>query len=118
MLITLFLSIMNKLSEIFLYFTERHDATGRIGLTLLQKYTAALHQLVYGMTADMIDEYLKLGKTVALECLEYYCAGIIECFWTEFSRRPTVADTQRLLANAKEHGFSGMLESIDCMHWQ
>jgi hypothetical protein len=56
MLITLFLRIMNKLSEIFLYFTERHDATGHIGLTLLQKCTAALYQLVYGMTADTIDE--------------------------------------------------------------
>jgi hypothetical protein len=116
MLITLFLRIMNKLSEIFLYL--RHDATGHIGLTLLQKCTAALYQLVYGMTADTIDEYLKLGKTTALECLEYYCAGIIECFGAKFSHRPTAVDTQCLLANAEEHGFSGMLESIDCMHWQ
>jgi hypothetical protein len=33
-----FLSIIHKLSEISLYFTERHDATGCIGLTPLQKY--------------------------------------------------------------------------------
>jgi hypothetical protein len=70
------------------------------------------------MVADIIDEYLKLGKTIALECLEYYCLGIIECFEDEFLRCPTVIDTQRLLAKAKEHGFPGMLESIDCMHWQ
>jgi hypothetical protein len=30
-----FLSIMHKLSETSPYFTERHDATGHIGLTLL-----------------------------------------------------------------------------------
>jgi hypothetical protein len=40
------------------------------------------------------------------------------CFKDEFLRRPTVADTQRLLTKAEERGFSGMLESIDCMHWQ
>jgi hypothetical protein len=32
---TLFLSIMHKLSETFLYFCERYDATGRAGLTVL-----------------------------------------------------------------------------------
>jgi hypothetical protein len=68
------------------------------------------------MTTDTIDEYLKLGKITAIECLEYYYSGIIECFEDEFLRRPTVADTQRLLAKAEERGFSGMLGSIDCMH--
>jgi hypothetical protein len=70
------------------------------------------------MTAYTIYKYLKLGKTTALECLEYYCSGIIECFGDEFLRRPTVTDTQRLLVKAEERDFFGMLESIDCMHWQ
>jgi hypothetical protein len=73
----IFLIIMHKLSEISPYFCEMYDATGSAGLTALQKYTAALRQLAYGMTADTIDEYLKLGKTTVLECLEYYCSGII-----------------------------------------
>jgi hypothetical protein len=77
---TLFLSIMHKLIKTSLYFCERCDATGRAGLTVLQKCTAALCQLVYGMTVDTIDEYLKLEKTTVLECLEYYCSDIIECF--------------------------------------
>jgi hypothetical protein len=53
------------------------------------------------MAADTIDEYLKLGKTTVLECLEYYCSSIIECFGNEFLRRPIVVNTQRLLANAE-----------------
>jgi hypothetical protein len=52
------------------------------------------------MTADTIDEYMKLGKTTALECLEYYCSCIIDCFGDKFLRHPTVADTQHLLAKA------------------
>jgi hypothetical protein len=115
---TLFLSIMYNLSETSPYFCERYDATGRAGLTALQKCTAPLRQLAYGMTADSIDEYMKLGKTTALECVEYYCSGIIEYFGDEFLCRSTIADTQRLLAKAEERGFSSMLGSIDYMHWQ
>jgi hypothetical protein len=66
---TLFLSIMHKLSETSPYFSERYYATGHIGLTALQKCNTDVHQLAYGMSADTIDEYLKLGKSTALECL-------------------------------------------------
>jgi hypothetical protein len=62
----------------------------------------------------MIDKYLKLGTSTALEYLEYYCAGIIEYFGVKFLRRPT----QRLLTKTEERGFSGMIWSIDYMHGQ
>jgi hypothetical protein len=68
------------------------------------------------MAVDTIDKYLNLGKTIALECLEYYCSDIIECFEDEILRCHTVTDTQRLLANAEERGFLDMLRSIDCMY--
>jgi hypothetical protein len=100
---TLFLSIMHKLSETSPHFSERYDTTGRIGLIVLQKCAT-------------IDEYLKLGKSTVLECLEYYCVGIIECFRAELLCRPTVTDTYRLLGKVEERGFSGMLGSIVCMH--
>jgi hypothetical protein len=70
------------------------------------------------MAANTIDEYLKLEKTTALECLQYYCLGIIECFGDEFLYHPTVIDTQHLLAKAEEREFPDILESIDYMHWQ
>jgi hypothetical protein len=116
MRMTLFLSIMHKLSEISLYFCENYDATSRAGLTALQKCITDLRQLTYVIAVDTIDEYMKLGKTTALECLEYCCSGIIECFGDEFLRRHTIADTQRLLVSTEERGFFGMLGSIDCMH--
>ena len=115
---SLFLRITERLGEYSSYFTERVDATGRRGLSPLQKCTAALRLLAYGIAADSIDEYLKLGKSTALECLENFCEGIIECYGAEFYRRPTESDLQRLLAKAEERGFPGMLGSIDCMHWQ
>jgi hypothetical protein len=59
-----------------------------------------VHQLAYVMTTDMIDEYVKLEKSTALECIEYYCSDIIEYFEVEFLRHPTVINTQHLLAKA------------------
>jgi hypothetical protein len=53
---------MHKLSETPPYFSARYDTTGRVGLTALQKYTIVVHLLAYGMTANTIDEYLKLRK--------------------------------------------------------
>jgi hypothetical protein len=113
---TLFLSILHKLSETSLYFSERYDTTDHIGLTALQKFTTDMHQLAYDMATDMIDEYLKLEKSITLECLEYYCADINECFEAEFLCCPTVANTQRLLAKVEERIFLDMLGSIDYMH--
>jgi hypothetical protein len=68
------------------------------------------------MAVDMIEGYLKLEKSITLECLEYYCSDIIEYFGNEFLRRPTVAHTHHLLAKAEECEFFGMLGSIDYMY--
>jgi hypothetical protein len=67
---------------------------------VLQKCIDAPRQLAYGMIVDTIDEYLKLGKTTALECLEYSRSIIIKCFRNKFLHRSTVIDTQCLLAKA------------------
>jgi hypothetical protein len=115
---TLFLSIMHKISETSLYFSERYDAIDHIDLTVLQKCTTVVRQLAYHMATDMIDGYPKLAKSTALECLEYYCADIIECFGAEFLRRPIVASTQHLLAKTEGHCFPDMLGDIEYMHWQ
>jgi hypothetical protein len=60
MQMTLFLSIIHKVGKTSPYFYEMYDAIGRAGLTVLQKCNTALRQLDYDMTADTIDEYLKL----------------------------------------------------------
>jgi hypothetical protein len=117
---SLFLSTMNKLSETSPYITEKYDVTTCIGLTLLQNYTTALCQLAYDMTANTIDEYLKLGKTTTLECLEYYCAVIVDCYGAEFLHRPTVTDTHRLITSQDRGAYISryIREHTDYMHWQ
>lgn len=56
----LFLCILNEVENHNMYFIQKRDARGRLGLSFLQEITVALHILVYGSSADYCDEYLKL----------------------------------------------------------
>ncbi|KAL0796032.1 hypothetical protein Bca101_067409 [Brassica carinata] len=114
----LFMRIVDRLSAQIPYFQQRRDATGRFGLSPLQKATAAIRIMAYGCAADAVDEYLRLGKTTALLCLEYFTQGIIDLFGDKYLRRPTPEDLQRLLDIGESRGFPGMIGSIECMHWE
>jgi hypothetical protein len=93
----LFLRIVNALGQWSPYFTYRADCAGRIGLSPLQKCTAAMHMLAYGTPAYALDEYLKIGKCTALCCLDKFARGVIEVFGGEYLRRPTCEDVEHIL---------------------
>uniref|UniRef100_A0A0D3BT31 DDE Tnp4 domain-containing protein n=1 Tax=Brassica oleracea var. oleracea TaxID=109376 RepID=A0A0D3BT31_BRAOL len=115
---SLFMRIVDQLSAEIPYFQTRRDATGRFGHSALQKATAAIRMMAYGCPADAIDEYLRLGETTALLCLEHFVEGIINLFGDEYLRRPTAEDLQRLLDIGEIRGFPGMIGIINCMHWE
>ncbi|XP_042017822.1 uncharacterized protein LOC121765681 [Salvia splendens] len=67
----------------------------------------------------MFDEYLHMGETTALQMLRQFCKGVKDIFKGEFLRKPTADDCQSLIdMHETVHHFSGMLGSIDCMHWE
>ena len=96
---------------------QRRNATNTVGLSGEQKMTAALRMLAYGMSADSLDEYVKIGKTTTIECVKRFYQGVVENFGPEYLRSPNTTDISRLLLKANQRGFSGMLGSLDCMHW-
>ena len=114
----LFLRIVNSLGQWSPYFTYRVDCASRIGLSPLQKCTTAMHMLAYGTPLDALDEYLKIGKSTALVCLDKFAQGVIDVFGGEYLRRPTREDVESILQVNESRGFPGMLGSIDCMHWR
>ncbi|KAG2208078.1 hypothetical protein INT47_010440 [Mucor saturninus] len=112
-----FLRIVDAITEHNPYFQRTPNAAGKMGLHPLQKATAALRQLCYGVSADTVDEYLRLGESTALLSMKNFCAAVVEVFGEEYLRRPNEEDTERLLEENKKRGFPGMLGSLDCMHW-
>ena len=53
---SLFLRILSKVEAHEPYFTKQRNATKKLGLSPLQKMTAALRMLAYGVAADFMDE--------------------------------------------------------------
>uniref|UniRef100_A0A0D3AKZ4 DDE Tnp4 domain-containing protein n=1 Tax=Brassica oleracea var. oleracea TaxID=109376 RepID=A0A0D3AKZ4_BRAOL len=113
---SLFMHIVDRLSNEVHFFRQKKDSLGRLSLSPLQKCSAAIRILAYGSAADTVDEYFRLGETTARSCLENFVEGIINLFGDEYLRRPTPADLQRLLDIGEHRGFPGMIRTIDCMH--
>jgi len=108
---------MNVVEEHDDYFVQKRNAAGVLGLSCLQKVVATFRMLAYGVPADALDEYFRIGESTALEALRKFVVAVVEVFGPEYMRRPNAQDTARLLAIGASRGFPGMLGSIDCMHW-
>ena len=114
----LFLHIQFKVEAHDSYFVQKRNSANKLGLSLLQKITAALRMLAYGVSGDLIDEYVQIGETNALESLKKFITAVIDVFSEEYLRKLNNEDIARLLAHGERRGFLGMLGSIDCMHWK
>ncbi|XP_071687113.1 uncharacterized protein [Rutidosis leptorrhynchoides] len=108
----------NPLPYYFRWFHRRQDTRGKWSISPHLKMTAALRQLAYSYTPDALDEYLQMSERVARESLHNFCRCIIDLYDNVYLREPTLHDIHCLYeGHERIHGFSGMLGSIDCMHW-
>ncbi|WOG82737.1 hypothetical protein DCAR_0101905 [Daucus carota subsp. sativus] len=115
---SLFVRIQAAIESHDPYFVQRYNAAGILGLSSLQKITAALRIIAYGVPADAIDDYIRIGESTAIESLKKFVTAIVQIFGEQYLRKPNSADINRLMEVAKQRGFPGMLGSIDCMHWR
>jgi hypothetical protein len=65
------------------YLLQRPDAAGMLGLSAIQKDTAAIQQLAYGSPVDTVDEDVHVGERTAIESLQQFCKAIISVFGAE-----------------------------------
>jgi hypothetical protein len=68
----LFFHIVDRVTLHDSYFQQRTDATGLLGLSPLQKCTAAIRQLCYGVTADAVSDCGILFCIFNVSCLFMY----------------------------------------------
>ena len=114
----LFIRIVNGVEQYDPYFIQRTNVVGVLGLSSLQKITAAYRILAYVSPADSVDEYIKIGESTAIESLRRFVKAVIAMFGDHYLRSPNNIDIARLLQTGEQHGFPGMLGSLDCMHWK
>lgn len=113
-------NLFNRIAEGILahdydtYFTQTRSACGALGLHHLQKMTAAIRMLTYGIAADGADEYIRSVEATNLDSCKKFVMAICEVFREQYLRSPNEEDTARLLAIGEKRGFPGMLGSISC----
>jgi hypothetical protein len=112
----LFLRIVQAVENVDPYFHFRYDVVGRAGLTTLQKCVGAVRILAYGLPADAVDEYVRIGESTTREALNHFCVIVINVFGQQYLCAPTPDDIARILALNEQRGWPGVLGSIDCMH--
>jgi hypothetical protein len=100
------------------YFVQRIDDSKKLGHSSLQKITAALRMFAYGVSGDFMDGYLRITENTATKCLRKFVKSVISIYSDKYLRSPNNNDITRLLEVNTRRGFSGMLGSIDCMHWK
>ncbi|XP_024200461.1 uncharacterized protein LOC112203771 [Rosa chinensis] len=98
------------------YFVQKRDSVGSLGLSSLQKVTTVIRMLAYGIGADVVDDYLRISESTAIEAMKRFVQAVISVFRAEYLRKPTSDDISRLLLIGESRGFPGMLGSIDCSH--
>lgn len=99
-----------------IFFVQRPDALGRHGLSTLQKCTATVRMLTYGVSADGIDEYCRLGETAVTVVFHIFVMLSLPLFAPTYMRRVNENDISMLLQINDVRGFPGMRGSIDYMH--
>ncbi|KAI5409306.1 hypothetical protein KIW84_054930 [Lathyrus oleraceus] len=107
-----FLRIVDALGNHDEYFQMRVDATGKMGLSPLQKCTSAIRMLAYGSPADLVDEYVRIGESTSIECLERFVKGVNVVFGAEYLRKPNNTDVEHLLQMGESRGFPAVLIRI------
>ncbi|XP_073360041.1 uncharacterized protein [Aegilops tauschii subsp. strangulata] len=100
------------------YFRLTRDCCGQLCFSAKQKCTAALRMLALGTVADAVGEVIRMEESTCLKTIVKFVRAIVEVFGPEYLREPNAQDTENLLAIGEARGFSGMLGSVDCMHWQ
>ena len=112
----LFFRIVNEVEQYDPYFIQRTDVVGVLGLSSLQKITAAYRILAYGTPTNSVDEYIIIGESTVIESLRRFVKAVIAMFDDHYLRSPNNINIARLLQMGEQRSFPGMLGSIDCMH--
>ena len=116
--IVLFNEILDKVVRHDVYFRQKSDAAGKLGLSPHQKIASAVRQLSSGVSSMEHDDKYRMGASTGLEAMKRFCLAVNEVFSEVALRHPTIHDMNRLLDEGKNAGFPGCIGSIDCMHWE
>ncbi|XP_042400761.1 uncharacterized protein LOC121990750 [Zingiber officinale] len=112
----LFPRILNNVENYESYFVQRRNATGMLGLSSFQKMITTLRIFAYGVGADLMDEYVRIGETTTIKSINFFVKTVNSIFGDEYLQSPNSNDIVRLLAIGENEYFKICWGNIDCMY--
>jgi hypothetical protein len=70
------------------YFRQKTDARGVLDASPIQKAVGAFRMLAYGVSADFLDDYVRLRESTIIESLKNFVKAIVDIFGDEYLRAP------------------------------
>jgi hypothetical protein len=92
-----FKRLVDVVQQVDPYFIQCPNCAGEIGLSALQKVVAVVRILAYGIPADVVNEYVRIGESTAHEALKHFCMAIQTGFGAYYLHAPNAVDIARLL---------------------
>ena len=77
---SLFLRIHSRVEATKPYFVQKRNAANTLEFSSLQKMTTAIRMLAYGVLADFMDEYLRIGESIAIKSLKNFVEAVVSIF--------------------------------------
>lgn len=99
-------------------FVRKRDALCTLGIHPLQRITASLLLMAYGVASDFVDEYCRLSGPSLMKSLKAFTRVVVEAFGAEYLRSPTATNLERLLHINAARGFPGLVASIYFQHYE
>ena len=98
-------------------FRVKPNCAGDEGPTALQRLTAVIRILAYGIAFDAVHDYTGVQELLARNCTYAFCDWIAAKYGSIHLGVWTPEAIQKEMDINAKRGFDGMLGSLDCTHW-
>jgi hypothetical protein len=80
------------------YFVCKKNCVVTVGFSSIKKFTVVLRILAYGAHVNTRDDYMRMTRSTAIECLYQFNKAVVEVLGEPYLRAPTGEDTTRIMA--------------------
>ncbi|XP_008385619.3 uncharacterized protein [Malus domestica] len=87
-----FKRLLHDVQHVNLYFRQKLDKAGHLGLSPHQKITIALRMLAYASPVDAMDDTYGMSESTGLDNLTEFCQAVVQLYKEEYLRQPNQAD--------------------------
>jgi hypothetical protein len=98
----MFIDICHSAARRKQYFQQTENTARVPGFTIIQKVAAVVRMLGYGGSTNRLDEYIRMGESTILECVNKFTRTIVEEYSDIYLREPNDQDIARLLDVAEQ----------------